>query len=111
MAKTPLVRAFKIAAFLEGLGWLMLLTAMYLKYGTDFGPKGVQIAGPIHGVFFIAYVLTTLKLWQDHEWPMKEFILGLVSSVIPFMTVWFEKHAEKNGLLAPAVPTHSNDLA
>lgn len=99
---STLVRVFKLAAALEAISWGLLLTGMFFKWILKTTEVGVQIAGPIHGVFFILYVLTSLKLWQDHDWPAKEFLIALVCSVIPFMTIWFEKRAEKKGLLVPA---------
>ena len=99
---STLVRVFKTAAVLEAISWGLLLIGMFFKWVTQTTEMGVKIAGPIHGVMFILYVLTTLKLWQDHDWPVKEFLIGLVCSVIPFATVWFEKHAEHRGLLRPA---------
>ena len=99
---SPFVRVFKVAALLEAISWALLLTGMFFKWILKTTEVGVQIAGPIHGVIFIIYVIATLKLWQDHDWPVKEFLIGLVCSVIPFATVWFEKRAERQVLLVPA---------
>ena len=99
---STLVRVFKVVAVLEAISWALLLTGMFFKRVTHTTEMGVKIAGPIHGTFVIVYVLCIFKLWQDHDWPLKEFLIGLVSAVVPFMTVWFEKRAEKHALLSPA---------
>lgn len=92
-------RAFKIVAFAEAVSWLALLIGMFFKHITKTTDLGVQICGPIHGVVFVTYVIIALRLWQERSWPAKEFGLGLLSSVIPFMTIWFEKRAEKLRLI------------
>lgn len=92
-------RLFKGFALAEAVSWALLLTGMFFKWILKTTEVGVQIAGPIHGVMFIGYVLTALKLWQEKSWPGKTIGFALLSSVVPFMTVWFEKRAERRGEL------------
>ena len=46
--------------------------------------------------------LIDLALWAAaaHKWTGKQTVLGLVSSIPPLMTLWFEKHAERAGILS-----------
>lgn len=92
-------RLFKGFALAEAISWALLLIGMFFKWILKTTEVGVQVAGPIHGVMFIGYVLCALKLWQEKSWPGKTIGLALVSAVIPFMTIWFEKRAERRGEL------------
>lgn len=95
-----LTRIFKGFALAEAVSWCLLLIGMVLKHVTKTTDAGVQIAGPIHGVMFLGYVFSALKLWQEKSWPGKTIGLGLLCSVIPFATIWFEKRAEARGELS-----------
>jgi integral membrane protein len=75
---------------------------MVAKYVTDTTELGVQVAGPIHGTVFIAYCLVTVLLAVDRRWTTGQLLLGLVSAVPPFVTLWFEPWARRRGLLGEA---------
>lgn len=87
-------RVFKGFALAEAASWFLLLLGMVLKHVTKTTEVGVQVAGPIHGVMFLGYVLCALKMWQEKSWPVKTILIALVCSVIPFATIWFEKRGE-----------------
>ena len=84
----------------EAVTWALLLIGMVLKYVTDITELGVRVFGMVHGVVFIAYWLTTLLVAVDQRWTARRTLLGLVSAVPPFMTVWFDRYAERRGALA-----------
>ena len=96
---TPLT-LFRRLAVAEAVTWALLLTGMFLKYGTGTTDLAVRVFGMVHGVVFIGYCLVTLLVGIDQRWSRARVLLGLVSSVPPFMTVWFDRHAERRGLLA-----------
>lgn len=100
-------------AIAEAVTWALLLSGMFLKYVTVFrdgsslassttgvGELGVRIFGMVHGVVFIAYCLTTVVVAVDRRWSRGRMLLGLASSIPPFVTVWFDGYAEKRGALA-----------
>lgn len=95
---TPL-RLFRIVAVTEAVTWAALLTGMVVKYGFRTTELGVQIAGPIHGVAFIAFCLATVVVAVDQRWSRGRLLLGLASSIPPFFTILFERYAERHGLL------------
>lgn len=95
---TP-ARAFRIIALAEALSWLGLLIGMFFKWVVQSTEIGVKIFGPIHGTIFILYVLATLWTARAHRWSRGQVLLGLASSIPPFMTFWFERRAERTGLL------------
>lgn len=84
-------RWFRVAAVAEAVSWAGLLVGMFVKYVVIENEIGVQIFGPIHGAFFLAYVATVFAAWKAERWSFGTAILGLVSAVPPFMTIWFER--------------------
>jgi len=95
---TP-VTLHRFVARAEAVTWALLLLGMVLKYVTATSELGVRVFGMAHGVVFIAYCLVTLLLWVDQRWSFGRLVLGLVSAVPPFLTVWFERYAERRGLV------------
>lgn len=88
---------FRALAVTEAITWLCLLTGMFVKYVVGTTEVGVQIAGPVHGVAFIAYCLVTVLVGIDQQWSRRRLVLGLAASVPPLMTVWFDQYVEKRG--------------
>ena len=95
---SPLV-LFRRLAVAEATTWALLLLGMVLKYGTRTTELGVQVFGMLHGVVFIAYCLGTLFVAVNQRWTARVTLLGLGSAVPPFMTVWFDRRAERRHLL------------
>jgi integral membrane protein len=98
---TPL-RLFRRVAIAEAVTWALLLTGMFLKYVTETTELAVRVFGMLHGVVFIAYCLVTLLVGVDQRWSRGRVLLGLASAVPPFLTVWFDRYAERRGALAPS---------
>lgn len=94
---TPRELYSRIAAA-EMVTWALLIGGIILKY-SGVTPMGVRIAGPVHGFTFLTYCVITVLLWVNNRWSFGKLIVGLLSSVIPFATVPFERSAEKAGLL------------
>ncbi|WP_137123046.1 DUF3817 domain-containing protein [Segeticoccus rhizosphaerae] len=90
---------FRTVAFAEALSWAALLIGMYFKYGPAGNPLGVQIFGMVHGIVFIAYVLTVFWARGKFGWSFKTFVLAGLSSIPPFCTAVFEVIADRKGLL------------
>jgi len=93
---------FRRVAIAEAVTWALLLTGMFLKYVTETTELAVRVFGMAHGVVFIAYCLVTLLVGVDQRWSRGRFLLGLVSAVPPFLTVWFDRYAERRGALSPS---------
>lgn len=110
---------YRRVAVAEAITWALLLLGMVLKYVTDTTELGVQLAGPVHGTVFIAYCLVTVLLAVDRRWSAGQLLLGLVSAVPPFVTLWFEPWARRRGLLGerwrlraePAGPAYERPVA
>ncbi len=96
---------FRTIAVAEALSWAGLLIAMLFKWVIQDNPHagaegGVPIMGPIHGVIFIAYVVTCLIARPKFGWSAKTTVVALASSIPPFFTYVFEVVADRRGLLA-----------
>lgn len=78
--------------------WALLIIGMILKYA-GVTPLGVKVAGPIHGFTFLTYGAITILIWINNRWPAVRGLMGLVSAVVPFATVPFERATERAGLL------------
>jgi integral membrane protein len=103
------VRLYRLVARAEAVTWALLLTGMFLKYVTKTTELGVQVFGMVHGVVFIAYCLTTVLLWVDQKWSAGRLALGLLSAIPPFVTIPFERYAERAGLLGDAWRLRAED--
>lgn len=87
-----MLTALRVASFLEGLSFIILLgIAMPLKYWLD-KPFLVPYAGMFHGVMFIVFVVVLIVACHIYRWPISVLLIGLVVSVVPFMPFWFERY-------------------
>lgn len=81
---------FRLIALLEGLSFIFLVfLGMPLKYlyGNEML---VKILGMPHGILFIVYVLTAFLLKNKLELNIKELLIVLIASVIPFGTFYID---------------------
>ncbi len=92
-------RVFRALATAEAVTWALLLLGMVLKYVTDTTELGVRVFGLAHGVVFIGYCLVAVVVGVDQRWRARHGLLALLSAVPPFMTLWFERFADRRGLL------------
>ena len=81
---------FRLIALLEGLSFIFLVfLGMPLKYlyGNEML---VKILGMPHGILFIVYVLTAFLFKNKLELNIKELLIVLIASVIPFGTFYID---------------------
>ena len=62
---------------------VLLFIAMPLKYFMD-SPQAVTIVGWIHGVLFVAYMISGLEVRKTYKWPFKKVLTAVAASLIPF---------------------------
>ena len=102
---TLVARIFRIVAIAEALSWTGLLAGMFVKWVLGTSELGVQVFGPVHGALFVVYVLVTLWTAQLFRWDLWTTAVGLLASVPPLTTIWFERHVVRTGRLdADRVP-------
>lgn len=94
MFSTPLHR-FRSIALAEGVSFLILLfIAMPLKYMSGM-PEPVKFFGWIHGVLFVAYLITLLQVWIDKKWSFKQVVIAFFASLLPFGTFVMDRQWKK----------------
>jgi integral membrane protein len=94
---------FRVVAIAEACSWAGLLIGMFFKYVVVFDDIGVNVFGPIHGALFVAYVVVTLVVARVLRWRLPITLIALVASIPPLATLWFERRAHRQGLLAEPV--------
>ncbi|MBC3192660.1 DUF3817 domain-containing protein [Pseudonocardia sp. C8] len=92
-------RVFRAVAIAEAASWTGLLAGMFVKWVLAVSEVGVQVFGPIHGALFVAYVLVTLWAARLFRWDLRTLVVGLLASIPPLTTIWFERHAARSGRL------------
>jgi integral membrane protein len=86
------VHRFRRVAYVEGISYVALLfIAMPLKYFAGF-PIAVRVVGLVHGLLFIAYVVTLWLAASEARWSFKKSAVAFLASLIPFATFPLEKH-------------------
>lgn len=84
------MRLFRAVSLAEGVSWLLLLfIAMPLKYGFA-RPEAVAVLGRVHGVLFVAFVLSLLRVAMDGTWSVSQLTRAFVASLVPFGAFWLE---------------------
>ncbi len=90
---TPKIAAallrYRIASFVVGVGLLLLVLAMVLKYGFDVG-WAVAVWGPIHGVLYAIYVLLAFDLSYRARWKLTNLLKVLLAGVVPVLSFYAE---------------------
>jgi integral membrane protein len=96
---------FRTVAIAEACSWAGLLVGMFFKHVVKSTEVGVQVFGPIHGVIFVAYLVSILVVRRPLRWSLGTVLLAGFASIPPFATLAFEIWADRRGRLTPtAVP-------
>ncbi|GAA2170046.1 DUF3817 domain-containing protein [Pedococcus bigeumensis] len=80
---------FKVMAFVVGVGLLILVAEMVLRYGfdnhvLDWWPQP-------HGFIYIVYLVATANLGFKVGWPLGKMVLVMLAGVVPFLSFWAER--------------------
>lgn len=108
---------FRVVAFGEAVSWLLLLAAMFCKWILESEPfgleeGGVPLAGMIHGAgFFMLYLVMCVVCHFYFRWSFKTTIVALLAAIPPFASIWFERKAEREGLLTRSAPVSADALS
>jgi len=93
-----MTKIFKITAILEGFSFLILLSNMlFIKpnnlvlYKTLLFPIGMS-----HGILFIAYLYLAFMVKERMNWNIKDLMVVILGSLIPFGAFVIEKKYLKN---------------
>ena len=85
------LRAYRIAAWVTGIGLVILVfIAMPLKY--FFGqPQLVAVVGVTHGFLYMVYIVCTLLLAERGRWKPFDALLILLAGTIPLAGFFAER--------------------
>jgi integral membrane protein len=111
----PVVAGLRLIGFLEGISWLVLLGAMYVKRidsmppwlripGISQDPGAIRIPGMVHGVLFMLFIVTLIVAARRLRWPKRRLAWGFLASVLPFGTFVLDHKLKKWGAEAGVVP-------
>ena len=91
MTIEKLLPAYRVAAWVTGIGLVILVfVAMPLKY--LFGqPLLVAIVGMAHGFLYMAYIVITLLLAERCRWRPVDALVILVAGTIPLASFFAER--------------------
>lgn len=94
------LKFFKIMAFVVGVGLLILVLEMILKYG--FSNDALEWWPQPHGLLYIVYIAATFNLSLKMRWSMIKLIGVVLAGVVPFLSFWVERKvsADVEGQLA-----------
>jgi integral membrane protein len=85
---------FRFAAISEAVGWSLLISGIALKrYVLHGNNAAVEIAGQIHGIIFLSYIVAVLAVCRSLRWSPKKTIVAGLASVPPYGTLVFEQWA------------------
>jgi integral membrane protein len=94
---------FRLVALAEAVSWVGLLTGMYFKYlGSPRTEIGVKVFGMVHGLVFIAYLITAVLAGIAYSWRVRTWLLALLGSIVPLGSVIFLIWADRRAELGPA---------
>lgn len=83
---------FRLAAICEAVGWTLLIFGIAFKHVPISGNEiPVQIAGRVHGMLFLVYVVAALVLAPSLRWSPLRTIIAAAFSVPPYGSIIFEK--------------------
>jgi len=90
-----LLGQLRLLAIIEGISYISFGLTMPLKYVWGIKEPNM-IVGMAHGGLFIAYCAWVCVNHIDRKWDVKKTSVLLISSLVPFMTFWADKHYLKN---------------
>ncbi len=79
---------FRVMAFVVGVGLLLLVTEVVLKYGFD-NPVLAWWQAP-HGFLYMVYLVACARLGFAARWPMPKMILTMLAGCVPLLSFWVE---------------------
>ncbi len=79
---------FRVMAFAVGVGLLVLVLEIILKYGFD---NGVLDWWPQpHGFLYILYLVAVAMLGFELRWSLLKMVAVMLAGVVPFLSFWVE---------------------
>ena len=95
---------FKVMAFIVGVGLLVLVLEMLLKYvvqAPDSLMRWIEWIPFAHGWIYVVYLVTVLDLWSKMRWGFGRLAVMVLGGVVPVMSFVVERrvHADAEARL------------
>lgn len=92
---TTTVGRLRAAGMVEAVSFLLLIgVAMPLKYFAGM-PLAVTIAGWIHGLLFLAFLMCLLVAQGERQWPVRWTAVIFVAALLPFGPFVIDRRLKK----------------
>lgn len=88
------LRAYRIAAWVTGIGLLVLTVAAVLDW-VFHRPLLAEIVGPVHGFFYMGYIVCTLLLAERCRWKPFDALVILACGTIPVASFFAERRVTR----------------
>ncbi|WP_254868292.1 DUF3817 domain-containing protein [Corynebacterium sp. Marseille-P4321] len=86
---------FSVAAWVTGVLLLLLCLRMILEYGFDMDVSALAWVARVHGLAYIAFLMTSLNLGLKARWPAATWLVTAISGVVPFLSFVVEAKRRK----------------
>ena len=85
------LKIFRLIALLEGVSYILLLfIGVPLKYVGN-NEILVKVLGMPHGILFMIYIILALYQQKNMKWNIKDMLIIMMGSIIPFGTFYVDK--------------------
>ena len=87
---------FRVMAFVVGLGLLLLVAHMVLRYGFD---NHLLAWWPSpHGWVYMVYLVATALLGFELRWGLGKMVGVMLAGCVPFLSFWVEHRVARDAL-------------
>ena len=86
---------YRVMAWLAGIGLLLLVLNMFLRYVLDLDTV-LDLVPRIHGFVYIIYLVTVIDLASRMKWTWTRGILVALAGTIPFLSFVAEHRITKD---------------
>lgn len=76
---------YRVMAWAAGIGLLLLLANMYLRYVADVETV-LDLVPRVHGFIYMGYLVTVFDLAFRLRWPLRRSILVCLAGTVPFLS-------------------------
>lgn len=101
-------QVYRAVAIAEAVTWTILITVMVLKYAAGIEGWFTFAGGLVHGFVFIAYAASVIVVGLNQRWSLGLMALGIVTAIVPYATVPFDRRLERSGRLAGSWRTEAS---
>ena len=92
---SPLLTAYRVFAYITGVGLILLCAACISYYGFGKAEIAVAIVGTIHGWAYMIYVVLAFSVGNKLGWPIKKMAFVILAGTIPTCSFIAERKVMK----------------